>query len=313
MIRPYINAWCIAALWLMGCMHCMAYPTAISVAQDGSGDFRTIQQAIEATKAFPDRPITISIGPGIYLEKVRVPHWNTYLTLRGAGVEQTVIQWDDHFQRINRGRNSTFYTATVTIEADDFYAEDLSIKNTAGPVGQAIALSVLGNRVSFQRVHIEGFQDTLYLAGENHRIRFSQSTISGSVDFIFGAASAIFEQCQIHSRARGYVTAASTPAKAAFGFVFMDSIFTADPGVTDVYLGRPWRDYANVSVMSSHLGAHIQPAGWNDWNRATTHTRARLWEFNNRGPGAEVSNRVEWSRQLTSDQAEQLKSLLNND
>jgi pectinesterase len=302
----YVAVYCLVLAGLIGCVQSQAYPTAITVAQDGTGDFSSIQQAIEATKAFPDRPITITIGPGIYTEKVRVPHWNTRLTLRGAGVGRTVIRWDDHFKAIDRGRNSTFYTATVSVEADDFAAHDLTIENTAGPVGQAIALGVMGDRAAFSRVRIEGFQDTLYVAGDHHRVRFRDSYISGSVDFIFGSASAIFEQCHIHSRARGYVTAASTPKEADFGFVFIDSVFSAEPDVTDVFLGRPWRDDAHVAVISSQLGVHINAAGWNDWDRAATHATARFWEFNNLGPGANIASRAAWSRQLSPVEAQKL-------
>jgi pectinesterase len=280
-----------------------AYDTLIRVDQDGNGDFTTIQAAIDATKSFPDQDITILIGPGVYEEKVVVWEWNTRLTLAGSGHDRTVIRWADHFQAIDRGRNSTFHTATLRVDANDFYARDLSVENMAGPVGQAIALSVNADRALFERVDIRGYQDSLYLAGESNRVLFRDCSVEGSVDFIFGGALAVFERCRIHSRASGYVTAASTFEDQAAGLVFLDCQLSAEAGVRDVYLGRPWRNHAQAVFLRSEMGPHIVPAGWHDWGRPEARQSAFFAEFESRGDGAAPESRVDWSHQLTSEQA----------
>ena len=145
----------------------------MTVSQDGKGDFTSIQAAIDATKAFPDTRITINIKNGIYYEKVVIPSCNTHLSLIGESSDKTVISFNDFFGKINRGRNSTFYTYTLLVEADDFYAENLTIENSAGPVGQAVALHVEGDRCSFRNCRILGNQDTLYAAGQQSRQHFS--------------------------------------------------------------------------------------------------------------------------------------------
>jgi len=161
------------------------------VAKDGSGDFTTIQAAINATKSFPDNRVTIILKNGVYREKVRVPSWNTLLSIVGEDRDNTIIVWDDYFNKINRGRNSTFFTYTLAVEADDFYAENLTVENSAGPVGQAVALDVEGNRCVFKNCRILGNQDTAYLDGEFSNQLFVNCKIEGTTDFIFGSATAI--------------------------------------------------------------------------------------------------------------------------
>jgi pectinesterase len=128
------------------------------VARDGSGDFTEIQDAIDSARAFPDRRIVIYIKNGVYAEKVKIHEWNTRLSLLGESRDGTIIAYDDHFDRINRGRNSTFHTATLQAVGDDFRAANLSVKNSAGPVGQAIALAANADRVSFHNVSFSGNQ-----------------------------------------------------------------------------------------------------------------------------------------------------------
>ncbi|HPG34589.1 MAG TPA: pectinesterase family protein, partial [Lentimicrobium sp.] len=181
------------------------------VAQDGSGDYTSIQDAIDATKAFPPQRITIFIKNGTYHEKVRVPSWNNKLSLIGESAEHTIITYDDFFKKIDRGRNSTFMTYTLLVEADDFYAENLTIINSSGPVGQAVALHVEGNRCTFKNCRIKGNQDTLYAAGQNSKQYYDSCYIEGTTDFIFGAATAVFNACTIHNLSNSYITAASTP------------------------------------------------------------------------------------------------------
>ncbi|WP_423127019.1 pectinesterase family protein [Gaoshiqia sp. Z1-71] len=268
------------------------------VAADGSGDYQTIQEAVNAAKAYPDSRITIFIKNGVYQEKVRVYSWNPLLTLKGESVEWTIITYDDHFTKIGLGRNSTFHTYTLKVEANDFVAENLTIENTAGPVGQAVALHVEGDRCQFRNCRITGHQDTFYGAGEKSRQYFSRCYIEGTTDFLFGEATVVFDSCTIHSKSNSYITAASTPKGRPFGFVFMNCTLRADPGVDRVYLGRPWRDYAKVVFLNCEMGAHILPGGWANWSGTGRDQTAFYAEYGSTGAGAFANERVEWSHQL---------------
>ena len=282
----------------------------ITVAQDGSGDYTTIQEAIDATKSFPPKRITIFIKNGVYKEKVKVPAWNNKLSLIGESKENTIITNDDYFEKINRGRNSTFFTYTLKVEADDFYAENLTIENTAGPVGQAVALHVEGNRCKFVNCNIKGNQDTLYAAGQNSLQYYLNCYIEGTVDFIFGAATAYFENCTLHSKSDSYVTAASTPEGKAFGYVFYKCKLTADNDINNVYLGRPWRDYAKVAFIECEMDKHINPEGWKNWSGTERNKTAYYAEYSNTGPGANTEKRVEWCHLLDKTDAAKY-SLIN--
>lgn len=279
------------------------YPTKITVAQDGSGDYTTIQAGIDACKAYPDQRVTVYIKNGIYHEKVLVPACSSNLSIIGESAEKTILTFDDYFSKINRGRNSTFYTYTLKVEADDFYAENLTIENSSGPVGQGVALHVQGDRCVFKNCRILGHQDTLYTEGETSRLYFSNCFIEGTTDFIFGAATALFENCVINSKVNSFITAASTPKDNPFGYVFKNCKLTADVGVDQVYLGRPWREYAKTVFLHCEMGAHILPEGWGVWSNSSNLQTTYYAEYGNTGPGADVSKRVGWSHQLSEDEA----------
>lgn len=272
----------------------------ITVAQDGSGDFTTIQSAIESCKSFPDTRITMYVKNGTYHEKVKIPTCNTGLSIIGESVEKTIISFGDYFNKMNQGRNSTFFTYTMLVEADDFYAKNLTIENSAGPVGQAVALHVEGNRCVFRNCRILRNQDTLYTAGQNSRQYFTDCYIEGTTDFIFGAATVLFEGCTVNSKTNSYITAASTVKGKPYGYVFRNCKITASEGVNKVYLGRPWRDYAKVVFMNCELEAHIVPEGWANWDKTTRDKTAYFAEFENKGKGANPEKRVSWSHQLTA-------------
>jgi pectinesterase len=275
----------------------------LTVAQDGSGDYTTIQAAIDASRSFPDQRVTIFVKNGFYREKIIVPAVNTRLSIIGEDAEKTIITWNDYFNKINRGRNSTFYTYTLLVIADDFYAENLTIENTAGAVGQALALYVMGDRSVFRNCRILGNQDTLYTDGQNSRQYFEGCYIEGTTDFIFGPATALFNNCTIFSKRDSYITAASTPEGKPFGYVFMNCKITAAPEAKKVFLGRPWRDYARTVFMNCELGAHIVPAGWSNWSGTGRDKTAYYAEYGNTGPGADTSGRVPWSHQLSKEEA----------
>lgn len=273
------------------------------VAQDGSGDFETIQGAIDAMRAFPPQRITITVKPGTYREKLKIHEWNTRLSLIGEDPENTIISYDDYFDRIDRGRNSTFFTPSMQVDADDFVAKNLTVENTAGEVGQAVALAVNANRAVFRNVRLLGNQDTLYVTGGGNRMLFDDCYIEGTTDFIFGAASAVFSNCTIHALKDSYVTAASTPEHADFGLIFINARLTAAPGVDSVFLGRPWRLHAQTVFVNSVLGSHIVPAGWHNWDKAEAEKTAFYAEYKSSGPGGDPAARVPWSKQLSKDEA----------
>jgi len=273
------------------------------VAKDGSGDFTTIQSAIEASKSFPYQRIRIYIKKGIYHEKVFIPSWNTKISLVGESKDSTIITNDDYFKKINKGPNSTFYTATLLIQGNDFHAENLTVENSAGAIGQALALAVEADRCSFKNCKFLGNQDTLYLAGENARQYFTGCYIEGTTDFIFGEATALFENCIIKCKSDSYITAASTPQAASYGFVFKNCMVTAVPGINKVYLGRPWRKYAKTVFINCNMGDFIAPEGWSNWAHADSDKTAFYAEYHSSGEGANTKERVSWSHQLTNKQA----------
>ena len=279
------------------------YRTSFTVAQDGSGDFTRIQEAIDKAKAYPDKRVNNHIKPDTYREKVTVHAWNTNLTLRGEDAATTIISWGDFFDTIGRGPNSTFHTYTLRVQGDDFRAENLTVENTAGPRGQAVALAVEADRCVFRNCRMLGNQDTLYTAGSNARQYFRNCYIEGTTDFIFGPATVLFDSCTVHSKADSYITAASTPKGKTFGFVFRFCRLTAAPGADSVYLGRPWRDYARTVFLYCEMGAHIRPEGWSNWAGTRRDATAFYAEFGNTGPGAPLGRRVAWSRALTKREA----------
>jgi pectinesterase len=279
------------------------------VAQDGTGNFTSIQKAIDACKAFPDTRIVIFVKNGIYKEKLQVPSCNSQLSIIGESVDKTIISYDDYFDKINRGRNSTFYTYTLLVQANDFRLENITVENTAGAVGQAVALHVEGDRCVFHNCRFLGNQDTVYAAGMFSRQYFSNCFIEGTTDFIFGEATVLFEKCEIHCKVDSYITAASTPEGKPFGFVFLNCKLTATDGVKKVYLGRPWRIYARVAYLNCEMGPFICPQGWHNWSKPESEKTTLFAEYGNSGPGADTRQRVSWSKKLNDKEA----SIYNKD
>jgi len=280
------------------------YKTKLVVAQDGTGDYTTIQQAVDDAKAFPDQRITVFVKNGIYREKVKIHSWNTNLSLIGEDKEKTIITYDDYFSKIDRGRNSTFFTWTLLVEGDDFIMENITVANSAGEVGQAVALHIEADRCVIKNCEIRGNQDTLYLSGERNRQYFNSCLIEGTTDFIFGSATAVFDDCTIFCKKDSYITAASTPEGVEYGFVFRNCKVQASEGVTEVYLGRPWRAYAKTVFINCYLGDFIAPEGWHSWNNDEKKNTVYYAEYENSGTGARTSKRVKWSHTLTEKQSQ---------
>lgn len=273
----------------------------IVVSRDGTGNFRTLQEAIESVRAFMDYTVTIYVRNGVYKEKVIVPSWVENIDIIGEDRDKTIITYDDH---ANINKMGTFRTYTVKVEGSDITFKNLTIENNAAQLGQAVALHTEGDRLKFINCRILGNQDTIYTGAKFTRLYFKDCYIDGTTDFIFGPSTALFEDCIIHSKRNSYVTAASTPKEAKYGYVFKHCKLTAEPGVDKVYLGRPWRPYAYTLFIECELGKHIVSAGWHNWGKQSNEETARYMEYKNTGEGANASERVAWSKQLTKKEAE---------
>lgn len=276
------------------------------VAQDGTGDYLTIQAAINDCKSFPYERITIFIKNGIYKEKVKINEWNSNIDLIGENKANTIITYDDNFNKTGAGKNSTFLTYTLQIESDDVLLKNLTIENASGDVGQAIALSVVSDRVMVINCNIKGNQDTLYASGKGRQY-YNNCNIEGTTDFIFGNAIAYFENCTLLSKKNSYITAASTSSDSKYGFVFQNCTFIADSNITKVFLGRPWRINAKTVLLNCILGSHIMSEGWNNWSKPEAESASFYAEYNSKGEGAAGSKRVSWSHQLNKYQARKYK------
>lgn len=270
------------------------------VAKDGSGDFFTVQEAINAVPDFrKEGRTTIYIRKGVYKEKLIIPESKINVSLIGA--EGAVISGDDYASKPNRfGENmSTSGSSSCYIYAPDLICENLTFENTAGRVGQAVACFVSGDKVIFRNCRFLGNQDTLYNFGKHCRQYFENCYIEGTVDFIFGSSTAVFNRCTIHSLSKGYLTAPSTPQDEAYGYVFIDCRLTAADGVEKVYLARPWRPYGKSVFIHCEMGDHILPVGWHNWNKKDAEKTCFFAEYENTGAGAATKKeRAKFSHQL---------------
>ena len=301
------------------------------VAQDGSGDFKTIQEAIDSIPKENLLPITIEIKAGVYKEKlhIEVP----FLTLKGESAETTKITYDDYAKKYlpDGSQYGTFRSYTVFIGAHDTTLENLTFENSSGfgyDVGQALAVYADADRICFKNCHLLGHQDTLFtgplppapikpgsFVGPrenadriNGRQYYENCYIEGEIDFIFGSATAFFYNCEIFSLNRnedvnGYVTAPSTAEGQKYGYVFEKCHLSSDCKAHSVYLGRPWRNFAQTVFINCIMDAHIKSEGWHNWGKADAEKQSFFAEYNSTGEGADAPNRVNFSHQLTDTQA----------
>jgi pectinesterase len=271
------------------------------VAPDGSGDAKTIQYAIDHAPAIGEgQRLVIQIPPGTYRERVVIPPDRPRVTFRGVDATRTVITYD----MSAKAAGGTFFSATVEVQAPEFEAENITFENTFGVGSQAVALAIHSDRAVIRNCRFVGWQDTLYVA--SGRQYYRDCYIDGHVDFIFGNATAVFENCHIHSRGQGYITAQSRIVPdGSTGFVFYRCRLTGSDTGNGVYLGRPWRPYSRVVFLDTEMGAHIRKEGWENWRNAENEKTAWYAEFGSKGSGARVQDRVRWSRQLTANEAKQ--------
>lgn len=276
------------------------YQYIFTVAKDGSGDYKYIQDAIDAMRVYPLRRITLYIKNGVYNEKIVLPTDNTDVTFIGESVEKTIINFNDYS---GRGKINTFTSYTAKISGNRFVAENITFMNSAGPVGQALALYVDADKAVFKNCRFIGNQDTIYATGENARQYFLNCYIEGTTDFIFGPSTAVFQNCTIKAKANSYITAANTPQGKKFGFVFLNCNITADSSVSKIFLGRPWRAYSRTAFVLCQLPKQIAPEGWNNWGNPENEKTIFYAEYKNTGEGADTETRVSWSKQLNDKEA----------
>jgi pectin methylesterase-like acyl-CoA thioesterase len=300
----------------------------IIVALDGSGDFRKIQDAINAAPSNNDHFFIIYLKRGVYCtEKLIVPFEKRNITIIGENREETIISY--HIYNCPNGpdgrcpaedvalwRGDLIRTsATLTIMGDGFRAENLTVENAAGPYGQAQAITVQADKVVFVNCNIKSYQDTLYLMSAGKRCYFEGCLIIGRTDYIYGACIAYFQSCEIRSWGKGWITAPSTPADQPYGFVFNECKLTysensprpGDDG-EPVRFGRPWHEFPKVAWLFCEMTGMIHPEGWGDtWrmNYASTSACLHLYEYKNTGPGAVMTSRAKWTgiRALTDEEA----------
>lgn len=280
--------------------------TNLFVAANGNAQFKSVQAAIMAVPSGSrEHPVIIHIAPGTYKELIYIQREKTFFRLVGENPTNTILTFDLYAGITNaEGKPiGTFKTPSTTIDADDFSAENLTFENSAGPIGQALAIRVDGDRAAFRNCRFLGWQDTILL--NRGRQYFENCYIQGHVDFIFGAATAWFERCRIHCLRSGYITAASTPADSPFGFVFSNCKIDGEPGVK-TFLGRPWRLYASTIYLNCEMSDVVRPEGWNDWKKPEAHQTARYAEYKSTGQGANPDARPDWTKQLTKDEARKI-------
>ena len=296
----------------------------IIVSKDGKGDFTTIQQAINAVGEGGTSRTKIIVKPGTYREKITIPATKSAISLIGENANNTILVYSDFASKQNEeGKNiGTTGSSTIFIFSNDFSAKNITFQNDAGKVGQAVAVLITGDRSIFENCRFLGFQDTLYLKGQQDdpnktrevRSYFKNCYIEGTTDFIFGAATAVFEKCEIYAKGSAtYLTAASTPEGKKYGFVFIDCKITGDAKSRSVYLGRPWRPFAKTVFINTEISEVIKPEGWHNWNKPEAEKTTFYGEFNSKGIGSNVKERVSWSHQLSKKEAEEysIKNILS--
>jgi pectinesterase len=305
----------------------------MTVSKDGNGDFKTIQEAIDAVSENNSTRVVINIKNGIYKEKINID--KPFITFIGESVENTVITFDDNANKTfpDGSKYRTFNSYSTIITGDDFVGENITFENSSGDgrdAGQAVAAYIDADRIIFKNCRFIGCQDTIFTAplppnpieGKDFggprdglerimgRQYFENCYIRGDIDFIFGSSTAVFNKCEIYSNDRkekinGYITAASTPKNEKYGYVFLDCRLTSDAAAGTVYLGRPWRDYAKTVFINTWMDKHIKAEGWHNWGKENAEKNTLYAEYNSYGPGSKTKERVHWAKILSDEEAKE--------
>ncbi|MDD3252545.1 MAG: pectinesterase family protein [Lachnospiraceae bacterium] len=316
-------------------MQTSPFQTTIHIAGDGSGDFATISEALALLREADSEtaPVTLRIHKGVYKEQLTIDR--PFLTLIGDSPEDTILTGNLYARMPSDdiGKLGTFRTYSCRIAANDVTLKNLTLENSAGrgpDVGQALALYADGDRLIFENCRFLGGQDTLFTAplppkeiepngfvgpGQhtpriNGRHYYKNCYLEGDIDFIFGGATAYFEDCECFSKDIGrtvnsYVTAASTPEGQDYGYVMNRCRFTGNCPPHSACLGRPWREYAQTVLLNCEIGAHICAKGWDDWNKPQAHETVFFAEFASTGPSLDMQKRPGWVHILTPAEAKQ--------
>ncbi|GMJ12247.1 hypothetical protein like AT3G05610 [Hibiscus trionum] len=286
----------------------------VVVAKDGSGKYNNINQALKEVPNKNTSPFVIHIKAGVYKENVLVDKYMSNVVFIGDGPTQTIVTGS---LNVADG-TATFKSATVAVIGKNFTAKDMGFQNTAGAIkGQAVALKVQGDQSIFHNCQMDGYQDTLY--AHSHRQFYRDCTVSGTVDYIFGDSATVLQNCKLIIRKplnnqQCMVTAQGrTDRRTPTGFVLQNCVISGAQdylpvkAISKTYLGRPWKQFSRTIIMQSQLDDIIAPEGWSPWNG--NFALDTLWyaEFNNRGPGADQTNRVKWRgiQKITAAQAQQ--------
>jgi len=273
----------------------MAQNYDLVVAKDGSGDFSTIQEAINAISDYhPGGRQRILVKRGVYEEKVVVPSYKTSISLIGEGAGKTKLVWQEQ-------SDMRFQTYTLCVEGNGFECENMTMQNDAK------AVYVVGDRTVFRNCRLLGSQETVFAGDENSRQVYYNCYIEGTGNFILGPATCWFDHCELHILSNGFITAASTPAHHPYGFVFYRCKVTADEKVKKAYLGYPWRSYAAVTFTECELPGVIAPEGWHNGDDSGKERTARFRENHCTGAGASLERRAPWTRKLTNEEISNLQ------
>lgn len=285
----------------------------IIVARDGSGDFKTVQGAIDSVPKDKGQRVVIFIKKGIYKEKIQIS--KNLISLIGEDRDQTILTYNDFAKKIGPYgyQMGTSATPTLSINGNDAVVENITIENSSGTgliYGQAVAVSANGDRLVFRNCALLAYQDTLFTGGIGRQY-YENCFIKGDVDFIFGSATAVFNKCRIYSINRGedpngYLTAASTSPIQQYGYVFINcKLETGAAAPQSVFLGRPWEGFSAVAYINCWMGPHIKAEGWDNWNKPKYETTARYSEYGSSGPGGSMEKRVKWAKQLTVEEVKE--------
>jgi len=267
------------------------------VSADGKGDFASVQQAIDHVPEYNTHRVVIQINPGVYREQIKISQTKPFITFQGRDALRTTLT----FNLSAKTSGDTRLSYSAYLGGSDFRAENITFENSYGIGSQAVAAYVNTDRVVFRSCRFLGWQDTLFAHGG--RQYYQDCYVEGHVDFIFGSGTAVFENCTIHSKGQGYVTAQWRLSDAETnGFVFRNCRLTGADTGTGAYLGRPWRPYGRVVFIDCWMDAHIKPEGWDNWRDPAREKTARFAEYKSSGPGAKPSARVPWSRQLNQEE-----------
>lgn len=285
------------------------------VAKDGSGDFTSVQAAIDAAPTAQTTPYKIYVKAGKYIGQLSIPSTKPFIEIIGESPANTILSYGDGLAG----------TTTFTINANDCMLVGLTLENSQGYLSdgpQSLAIKTVGDRAVFYNCRFISGQDTVYHPGNGKRVYYKNCYIDGNTDFIYGSAIAVFDYCVIYGRDRvdgssgGVITASNTPQSQAYGQIFRDCIIPANNGVTIYSLARPWQNDAgtleanragNKTIfLNTKMSNTVAPTGWSVWDAGTNTSLITYAEYKSvgfDGSPIDLSKRVSWSKQLSDAEA----------